>query len=349
MERLYFHIYEDATLYFGLQSGMGYAGDLTALGKEISKLPQGSLIEFSYDLIAPEAQAGFQAIMERAYSSGFQVEKVDPHPVVFGYRKSYLRHLFRALDMADADIEGLNVLLRMSEERLTTLAPDSAEFAAEKGRMAENFVLLEEATQAFGVIEGTLSRVAPREEGADLPAFKYHPDPVATGSIQASELVCRCCGRVRGYIYNGPVWGEREFRGQLCPWCIHDGSAAALFQICFVEGYANEGGEDESNEDEPVSDEAADELYDRTPGFYAWQNTDWYIHCGDFAEFLGPGGKAEIEKHDPAMLDELREEMEMNSEDWEDLADAMGPEGDATAYIFRCRHCGKIGGYLQLS
>jgi hypothetical protein len=41
-----------------------------------------------------------------------------------------------------------------------------------------------------------------------LPSFRYHPDPVATGSIEPSDAVCRCCGRARGYIYAGPVCAE---------------------------------------------------------------------------------------------------------------------------------------------
>ena len=28
----------------------------------------------------------------------------------------------------------------------------------------------------------------------ELPAFKYHPDPVATGSVLRSEAECCCCG-----------------------------------------------------------------------------------------------------------------------------------------------------------
>ncbi|HEX5829769.1 MAG TPA: CbrC family protein, partial [Gemmatimonadaceae bacterium] len=62
-----------------------------------------------------------------------------------------------------------------------------------------------------------------------LPSFRYHPDPVAAGSIEPSDAVCRCCGRARGYIYAGPVCAEEEFDDALCPWCITDGQAAARF------------------------------------------------------------------------------------------------------------------------
>jgi hypothetical protein len=36
----------------------------------------------------------------------------------------------------------------------------------------------------------------------DLPTFKYHPEPVATGSVVLSQNECECCGKVREYIYH---------------------------------------------------------------------------------------------------------------------------------------------------
>ncbi|MCU9953286.1 CbrC family protein [Burkholderia pyrrocinia] len=32
-----------------------------------------------------------------------------------------------------------------------------------------------------------------------LPAFRYHPDPLATGSVIRSDARCMCCGDARGY------------------------------------------------------------------------------------------------------------------------------------------------------
>jgi uncharacterized protein CbrC (UPF0167 family) len=31
-----------------------------------------------------------------------------------------------------------------------------------------------------------------------LPLFKYHPDPVSSGSIVVSEVKCRACNQYRG-------------------------------------------------------------------------------------------------------------------------------------------------------
>jgi len=44
----------------------------------------------------------------------------------------------------------------------------------------------------------------------DLPKFKYHPDPIATGSVAESENICACCEQARGYIYSGPVYSEAD-------------------------------------------------------------------------------------------------------------------------------------------
>lgn len=35
----------------------------------------------------------------------------------------------------------------------------------------------------------------------ELPSFKYHPAPLATGSIVNRQAKCDCCGEIRDYIY----------------------------------------------------------------------------------------------------------------------------------------------------
>lgn len=43
-----------------------------------------------------------------------------------------------------------------------------------------------------------------------LPQFRYHPDPVGTGSIVADEVSCVSCEQRRPYTYTGPVYAEEE-------------------------------------------------------------------------------------------------------------------------------------------
>ena len=68
-----------------------------------------------------------------------------------------------------------------------------------------------------------------------LPHFRYHPDPVETGSITASDAACTRCGERRGFIYAGPVYAVGDFRDALCPWCIADGSAHESLGATFVD------------------------------------------------------------------------------------------------------------------
>jgi uncharacterized protein CbrC (UPF0167 family) len=70
----------------------------------------------------------------------------------------------------------------------------------------------------------------------ELPKFKYHPDPVATGAIKPSEEVCECCNRARGYVYTSTIYAEDEIQF-ICPWCIADGSAAQKFDGMFSDDY----------------------------------------------------------------------------------------------------------------
>ncbi|EGC99676.1 hypothetical protein B1M_35401 [Burkholderia sp. TJI49] len=36
-----------------------------------------------------------------------------------------------------------------------------------------------------------------------LPGFRYHPDPLSTGSVMRSHARCVCCGDARGHVYAG--------------------------------------------------------------------------------------------------------------------------------------------------
>src|SRR5918992_4376302 len=98
-----------------------------------------------------------------------------------------------------------------------------------------------------------------------LPAFRYHPDPLETGSIKVSEDMCVCCERARGFLYTGPVYAEDELDDALCPWCIADGSAHDRFDAEFTDAAGVGLGW------ELVPDEVVEEVAHRTPGFTGWQ------------------------------------------------------------------------------
>jgi uncharacterized protein len=174
-----------------------------------------------------------------------------------------------------------------------------------------------------------------------LPAFRYHADPIATGSIVSSPKLCRRCNRRRGYIYAGPVHGEGELDEAFCPWCIADGSAAREFDAEFTDpdGVGDYGSWD------AVPPEVVDEVSRRTPGFTGWQQERWWTHCADAAVFLGRAGRRELEERWAAAIPALMAEAGMEGETWRDYAAELDADGSPTAYVFRCTHCGQLGGY----
>ena len=165
-----------------------------------------------------------------------------------------------------------------------------------------------------------------------LPAFRYHPDPLATGSVEPSGIECVACGRARGFTYVGPVYAVEEVDG-ICPWCIADGTAASAFDAEFTDAASAA----------PTGIEAStiDQLVHRTPGYDSWQQDRWLYHCDDGCAFLGAVGRIELEAH-PDALAMLRHEFNdfgWNRNEVEDYIDALSGHGSPTAYLFRCLHC----------
>ncbi|WP_394425433.1 CbrC family protein [Streptomyces sp. SGAir0957] len=122
---------------------------------------------------------------------------------------------------------------------------------------------------------------------SDLPAFRYHPNPVASGSIRQSPETCVGCDRTTGWIYTATFYTAHEVSGSFCPWCIADGSAAERFAGEFTDSYGLDG----------VSEEILHEVTRRTPGFHAWQDPRWLVHCHDAAAFIGEVGYSELVAH----------------------------------------------------
>jgi len=153
-----------------------------------------------------------------------------------------------------------------------------------------------------------------------LPVFRYHPDPLATGMIRLSPNVCEVCTRPRGWQYTTTPYGVRTL-ATVCPWCIADGSAAAL-GARFSDGWLLlEAGVDHARIDEATK---------RTPGFASIQQEEWQTCCADACAFVGALSGAQIAEL-PA---EVRAEHQL---------DGAFPDGyavDLTVFGFRCLHCG---------
>jgi uncharacterized protein CbrC (UPF0167 family) len=178
----------------------------------------------------------------------------------------------------------------------------------------------------------------------NLPIFKYHPNPIATGSVEPSENVCEACGQSRGFIYKGPVYAEAELIDAICPWCIDDGTAHEKFAAEFFDS-AGIGGYGEWAE---VSGEIVAEVACRTPGFDGWQQERWFTHCGDAGEFWGAVGKVELEQIGAEAVLAIKTEIGFDGEEWENYFQRLDKNKGPTAYIFKCRNCGKFGGYSDI-
>jgi uncharacterized protein len=174
-----------------------------------------------------------------------------------------------------------------------------------------------------------------------LPTFKYHPDPIETGSIVESDAKCECCGQVRGYIYTGPVYAIGEYNNCICPWCIADGTAHQKLGASFTDEDGIGGYGDWS----PVSEHIVYEVARRTPGFSGWQQERWWTHCGDAAQFLGPAGKKELISLGEKAVVAIKESTGLDGTEWEHFFGALDKDGSPTAYVFRCSMCGALGGY----
>ncbi len=168
----------------------------------------------------------------------------------------------------------------------------------------------------------------------ELPVTKYHPDPVATGSVEANpDKPCLCCNRKRGYVYTGPAYSEifHHLSGCICPWCVADGSAARQFRAEFT---------DTGTIDDVNDPRILDELAKRTPGFNAWQQEQWLTCCGDAAAYLGRAGAAELDGEfaaaKPALAPLGRKYIA-----------ALKKDEEPTAYVVRCLPCGKYLAYAD--
>ncbi|MFI6806358.1 CbrC family protein [Streptomyces luteogriseus] len=185
---------------------------------------------------------------------------------------------------------------------------------------------------AGGFTAGRLLRPA-------LPDFPYHPDPVATGSVTASDEPCACCGQERGWLYAGPLYGADVPDGPICPYCIASGRAAERHGAFFTDIV-----------DGDVPRDVVTAVVERTPGFIPWQEGRWLTHCGDAAAFLGIAGRAEFELH-PDALECLRREYAgvWSPDEVEHFLTSLDRDGPPSAYLFRCRACGTHLAYADFT
>ena len=172
----------------------------------------------------------------------------------------------------------------------------------------------------------------------ELPSFKYHKDPLKTGVIVKKKFQCVCCDQEKEYAYTGPVNSMHDdLEGNLCPWCIADGSAAKKFEAGFTLP-------PEDLSSVYVDDFDIKEFTERTPGYICWQEEEWPIHCGDICEFQGDFSKEDLLKHAEEWKLYVSSSLGLRGEELEEMLMHYDPEKsvDPAFYKFVCRKCDKI-------
>lgn len=171
-----------------------------------------------------------------------------------------------------------------------------------------------------------------------VPTFRYHPDPVATGSAVPSQEPCDLCGRPAVLKYQGSIYG-RQAR-VLCLRCIADGTAAA--RLGDPDGRPAEFTDVGWGVPKDVPPTVVEEVSQRTPGFIGWQQERWLYHCADAAAFLGLVGWNDM-KELPDAVASLRAELAelgIDVPEADEQISLLRRDGDFTGYLFRCLHCG---------
>jgi uncharacterized protein CbrC (UPF0167 family) len=165
----------------------------------------------------------------------------------------------------------------------------------------------------------------------NLPSFKYHPDPISTGTIEKSKNVCICCGLARGFIYTGSVYSLEEINDAICPWCIKSGEAADKYDATFNDDHALTSA--------GISKEIREEVCKRTPGYISWQAEEWLSHCDDACAFMGDATPEELIKLTGLELEQLLIDQMLSKEDWTEIMKNYEPGGSPAVYAFQCLHC----------
>ena len=172
-------------------------------------------------------------------------------------------------------------------------------------------------------------RSARKERLKDLPFFKYHPDPLETGSFEeGEEKICPCCGNKSKVYYSSFPYCSEDVE-YICPTCISNGEAARKFDAEFVQNAEWHGENDEEKDDE---------LFHRTPGYMSWQGEYWLSCCDDYCAYMGTVGTRELKAMDIA--DEVIEEYVQRGA-FEDIGEYLVKDGPMCGYLFKCLHCGK--------
>jgi uncharacterized protein len=176
-----------------------------------------------------------------------------------------------------------------------------------------------------------------------LPVFRFHPDPVQSGSIERSAAACRACGRARGWIYVAGCYAEAELDRALCPWCIADGTAHAKFDATFHDLVLPAD----------ADPEVIREIAERTPGFANFNPFDWPACCGAPMAYREPAGIAEVRARYPALeaglMESIVHDLRLAGDRARRFLESLQRDFDPCVHVFSCPACRALRGAIDFA
>jgi uncharacterized protein len=167
-----------------------------------------------------------------------------------------------------------------------------------------------------------------------LPTFRFHPEPLRSGSVEPASIVCNACEQPRDHVYVGNCYVEDDFDGEVCPWCIADGTAHQRFGMTFHEAEPPSG---------TVDMALVDELEERTPGLCSDSPVTWPWCCDMPMAYVEPAGHAElIARHAELasmLVPQLEAEAGLTRGNAERLFRKLQRDQPPRAHVFQCLGC----------
>lgn len=179
-------------------------------------------------------------------------------------------------------------------------------------------------------------------DSSQLPYFKYHLDPIRTGSFKFDKKVkCDCCEKETTVYYTGPFYSIKDI-DYLCPQCIANGAASEKFNGEFQDYLSldNISEQEDINPSMLQEDAKINELIHRTPGYSGWQQEIWLSHCNDYCAFVGYVGWDEIKDILDDFVDIESDCTELGLS-MDELPNYLYNGGSCQGYLFQCLHCKK--------
>ena len=176
----------------------------------------------------------------------------------------------------------------------------------------------------------------------ELPKFKYHPDPIKTGSIIKKKTKCPVCNQKQEFVYEGPFYSIEDVEG-ICPWCIANGEASKKYDGEFQDYASIEGITPDPNGSDSIdyNKDDIDVLVTKTPGYSGWQQEVWLGHCNEPCSFEGYVGWKEIQEAGIDVEEDLEIQASLYGMSKEDFCERLFNNGSLQGYLFKCVKCGK--------